>query len=203
MTHSSKASRFVLAIGLLVLLTVSPTLAKDKKTVIETFTAFATNLGVGAATQININLFEFTSEEERKQLIDTFVAGGGAALYKALDDMTMAEEKAYMRIGGSQGYQLFYAYEAMVEGKRQVVFVTARPITMGESLSNSRSLDNNLTLVAIQLDPETGEGTGAMSLATELTIDKKTGKLDIETVGNQTTKFNKVTSKKPKQKKQK
>ena len=39
-----------------------------------------------------------------------------------------------------------------------------------------------------------------MSLAVELKIDKKTGALDIEHVGNQVTKFNKVSSKKKKPK---
>lgn len=187
-----------LAISILVLsVAATPAVAKDKKQIIETFTAFATNLGVGAATQVNINLFTFTTPDERQDLIDAFQQGGGEALYKALDSMKLADEKAYMRVGGSTGYQLYYAFEGTVEGgQRQIVFATARPITMRESMNNSRTLDNNLTVIVLQLDPETGVGTGAMSLATELSIDKKTGKLDIETVGNQVTKFNKVTSKK-------
>ena len=188
------------ALLLIVAITVAPAAAK-KKPVIETFTAFATNLGIGAASQININLFQFTSLDERQDLIELFEQGGGDALYKALNDMKMSEEKAFMRVGGSTGYQLYYAFEATVEGgTRQIIFATARPITMRESMNNSRTLDNNLTLIVLHLDPETGEGTGVMSLATELSIDKKTGALNIEHVGNQVTQFNKVTSKKKKPK---
>ena len=56
----------------------------------------------------------------------------------------------------------------------------------------SRTTDYNVTLVILDLDPETGEGTGTVIGGAELSVEEETGQLHIEIAGHRPTELKKV-----------
>ena len=189
----------LLAIALLATVSGSAE-AKEKKEKIEQYTARAFNVQKGRAANINIVINEWTTPEEREGLIQTFLDGGSKALYNALNHKS---EKAYLKLAGSLGYDMQYAWQVEIEGKRRIVLATDRPMGFLELARNTRSTDYNVSLVVLELDPETGEGEGSAVGGAELSIDKETKRLNIEFAGTQPTKLVKVTRTFPKKKKKK
>ena len=69
---------------------------------------------------------------------------------------------AYLRAPNTLGYQMRYAFQYEADGKRHIILGTDRPIAMGEvSERLPDSQENNISLVTLELDQESGEGTGA------------------------------------------
>lgn len=59
-------------------------------------------------------------------------------------------------------------------------------------IRGSRSTDYDISLLVLEIDEATGEGTGSLVMGAELTIDKETGRLMIETATTQPTRLTKV-----------
>jgi len=175
-----------------------PAWAKEKREPIEKFRARAFDINLGRAANLDIVIYEWTSPEERQALIKTFVENGNEALYDALDDVS---EKGYLRLPQTLGYDMQYAWQVKVGGKRRIVLATDRPMGFLELSRGFRSRDYNVTLVVLELDPETGEGEGTAMGGAELKIDKKTGRLEIEFAGTQPTRLTNVKRLKAKKKK--
>jgi len=93
-----------------------------------------------------------------------------------------------------------YAFQYEADGKRHIILGTDRPIAMGEIMRDTRTAENNISLVTLDLDPKSGEGTGAMVFGAEFGHNKKTGQLEIETLSMNPTKFTKVKTEKVKHK---
>jgi len=185
------------AIALLVI-GMSPAFAKEKKQVTERFQATAMDLDSGRASILEIGIFEWSTDDDRQALITAFNEGGNDAVYK---HMSKQDEMAFVRAPNTLGYQMRYAYQAEVDGKRLIVLGTDRPIAMGEVMRDSWTQDNNISIVTLTLDPETGEGTGTMVFGAEFGVDKKTGKISIESVATNPTEFTKVEKLEKKKKK--
>ncbi len=187
-----------IAIKAVVLAVLAPAEAKDKKEPIEKFRARAVSLDRGAAKNLDIVIYEWTTPEERQALLQTFLDGGSKALYDALDDQS---EKGYVKLPQTLGYDMQYAWQVEVEGKRRIVLATDRPMGFIELARNTRSTDYNVSLVVLELDPETGEGEGLAMGGAELSIDQETGRLNIEFRGTQPTKLTNVKRLAPKKEK--
>jgi len=110
-------------------------------------------------------------------------------------------EKGYLQLPQTLGYDMQYAWQVEVEGKRRIVLATDRPMGFLELSRGFRSRDYNVSLVVLDLDPETGEGEGTAMGGAELSIDKKTGRLQIEFAGTQPTRLANVKKLKAKKKK--
>ena len=180
------------------ILLVSPVVAKEKKHPIERYEATAMSLQAGRASIMEIGIFGFNTEEDRKAMIQAFEQGGGEALYKTLSKQ---EEMAFVSLPETLGYQMRYAFQSESNGKRIITLATDRPIAMGEVMQGSWSREDNISLVFLELDPATGEGTGEMIVGAGFSINKKTGKLEIETLGQEPIKFTEVKPQKAKHKK--
>ena len=174
----NKISIHVILVTLLSLGVALPALAKEKKEVLERFRAHAMSLERGRATLLTITINSWTTPEERQALAQALADGGGRGLYDYLDKQ---EDKGYLQVPGSLGYEMRYAFQFQNEGKRQIVLGTNRPILIGEMMRGSRSTDYDISLLVLELDEAAGEGTGTLVMGAELTIDKETGKLVIET----------------------
>ena len=185
-----------LAIALLTT-AAGPAWAKEKREPIEKFRARAFDINRGAAAHLDIVIYEWTSPEERQALVQTFFDSGNEALYDALYD---ASEKGYLRLPQTLGYDMKYAWQVEVEGKRRIVLATDRPMGFLEMSRGFRSRDYNVSLVVLELDPETGEGEGVAMGGAELSLDKETGRLNIEFVGTQPTRLTNVKKLKAKKK---
>ena len=94
--------------------------------------------------------------------------------------------------------RLHYAWQYEKDGKREVVLVTDRPISMGEAASASRSLDYDTTVITMEFptDDKDAEGTGLLHMALKIRYDDKEKKLKVEELGQQPTRLTKITRKK-------
>ena len=186
----------LLAAGFLTL--AAGPVAAEKKQPLEKFRARAISLDRGAAKNLDITIYEWTTPEERQALIQTLRDGGSKALYDALDDNG---EKGYVKLPQTLGYDMNYAWEVEHEGKRRIVLATNRPMAFLELMRNTRSTDYNVSLIVLEIDPKTGEGEGTATGGAELSIDKETGLLTIEIRGTQPTRLTQVKPLKIKDKK--
>ncbi len=179
----------VLLAAVLLITAVEPIEARKSREPIEKYRARAFNIDWGGATNLDIVIYEWTTPEERQDLIRTFVEEGGDALYEALDDTT---QKGFIKLPRTLGYDMQYAWQFETEGRRRIVLASDRPMGFMELSRNARSTDYDVTLVVLDLDPETGEGTGTVALGAELSVDKESGRLQVEIAGRQPTDLKKV-----------
>ena len=168
---------------------VEPVPAKTTREPLEKYRARAFNVDWGGATNLDIVIYEWTTPEERQDLIRTFVEDGGDALYDALNDTS---QKGFIKMPRTLGYDMRYAWQVEVEGRRRIVLASDRPMGFLELSRGARSTDYDVTLVVLDLDPETGEGTGTVALGAELSVDKESGRLQVEIPGYRPTELKKV-----------
>jgi hypothetical protein len=143
----------------------------------------------GVAKKLDIVIYDWTTPEERQALLDTFVEGGSQALYNALG---RESGKGYLKLPQSLAYDLQYAWQFEHEGRRRIVLASDRPTGFLELVHNTRSTDYNVSLVVLDLDPETGKGEGSVTGGAELSIDRETGRLEIKFAGTQPARLTKV-----------
>jgi hypothetical protein len=194
-TSSLRTAPLVLLAGALLATLAAPAGAKEKREPIEKFRAHAFNHDRGRATQLYVGIYEWTTPEERQALLQTFADRGSGALYDALGDQTV---KGYVKTPRTLGYEMQYAWQLEVEGRRRIVLATDRPMGILELARGGRSTDYNVSLVVLEVDPETGEGEGSAVGSAELSIDEKTGQLVVEFAGLHATKLAKVKTVEPK-----
>ena len=198
-TRIAIKSALFITLAMTMLATISgPIWAKEKREPIEKFRARAFDIQRGRASFLDIVIYEWTTPEERQALIKTFVEEGSKALYDALGDV---KDKGYLRLPQTLGYDMQYAWQVEVGGKRRIVLATDRPMSFLELAGGFRSRDYNVSLVVLELDPETGKGEGTAMGGAELSIDNKTGRLQIEFAGTQPTRLTNVEPRSPKKKK--
>jgi len=179
----------LLAAGLLVFAPDAALAKKEKKEPLEKYRARAISLDRGAAKFLDIVIEEWTTPEERESLLKAFADGGSKGLYSALSKQ---DDKGYVKLANTLGYDMRYAWQFEHEGKRHIVLASDRPFGFVELRSASRSTDYNVSLVVLKFDPETGEGEGHAAAGVEISVDKKTGQLKIEYRGTQPTRLMKV-----------
>jgi hypothetical protein len=151
----------------------------DDAKVEETYRANAVALGKGLASQLQITITRWTTDEERKMLLKTLVEQGQEAMLKILEKQ---KETGFMRLPNTMGYRIYYAYQIRDGANRRIVVATDRPVTMVEAWRNGRSIDYAITLVELQLD-ETNKGEGWMGFAVKLKMDPEKKTLAIENYG--------------------
>jgi hypothetical protein len=168
--------RLALATALLALATVDWTVAAVGQTASNTqkeeFIANAvnmSNIGNPGASQVEISVNRYTTDEARDRLMATFRENGASGLLKALQSEPPVGN---IRAPGSLSYDLRYARQLPgEEGGRRIVLATDRPIGFAEAANNSRTMDYPFTLVELRLDKD-GHGEGKLSVATKLTLNE-------------------------------
>lgn len=148
----------------------------------ERFTAMAVNMARGGAGTIEIAVDRWSTEAERKQLLDTLAEKGAD---KLLDVLQKLPRVGYFRLNGGLGYDLHYAYRTAGEdGGARVVLATDRRIGFWEAANQPRSIDYPFTIVELHLNND-GVGEGKMSLATKITMDKNRTAITLENYATQ------------------
>lgn len=165
---------------------------KPKRQPIETLRARAINMERGSATDLVIVVYEWTTPEERRALRQTLAANGARAFYAALHDLG---EKGYVKAPQALGYVLRYAWQVEVEGRRRIVLAADRPMSF-----LGVPTDYSLSLVVLDIDPETGNGEGAAAGGTAPSFDGETGELRIRSPGALPTTLRQVKTVAPKKK---
>lgn len=172
--------RRIIPMGLLAvtaLFAAAVLISEDEKP-IETFTCFAANMQRGSAGVIDINIYRWSTDQEREMLLTTLQEKGRDALVDAL--MSIRPRVGYMRTPNSIGYDLFYARNnAQPDGSRRIVVATNRRVAFNEARNNTRSMQYQLTAIEIHLDKD-GKGEGKMQPAAKISWDAKAKKIELE-----------------------
>ena len=145
-------------------------------------TAMGTSTQMGKIYNINIHIEQFSTPDDRQVLIDAFTRSGQAGLVDALQDM---KSKGRVRFSsGGVGNDVKYIMELPSDNGRRFRLVTDRNLAFGELSYGTRSKDYDVGAIELVLNPDGKGGSGTLLPACKLTVDKKTGQIEIETYQN-------------------
>jgi hypothetical protein len=147
----------------------------------ETIQAVTTGSGTqaGQITTMMLQIYEFSTDEDRQILVDAFQKGQNQGLFNALSKM-----KAIGRISltGTLGMDVSYIKMAPTSTGRKIRFVTNRTIAYGEGYADNSNATGtfNLTGGEFELnDSDRKQSKGVLYPAAKLVIDKE-GQLQIQ-----------------------
>lgn len=164
---------FVL-IGLAVLPALS---AKRSKYETIEATAMGTGTQMGQVIGVSLEIYEFSTPEDRQVLLDAFMKGQNQGLVNALTKMRAV---GHCSITGTLGYDVSFIKMTPTPTGREIRFVTNRQLRFGEVFADTQSQAFNLTGGILELnDTDKSKSTGVLYPAAQLAIDKE-GKLQIE-----------------------
>jgi len=144
-------------------------------------TAMGTSTQLGRIVNINIYIEGFSTQDDRKALIDAFARSGQDGLVDVLQDM---KPKGRVRFSsGGVGNDVKYIIELPSKNGRRLRLVTDRWLLFGELYASTRSKDYSVGAIELNLTPD-GKGSGTVLPACKLTVDKKTKQIEIETYQN-------------------
>jgi hypothetical protein len=164
---------------LIVLLILASTFAFSRGPKSETIEASAMGTGTQMGQEIGVTLeiYEFSTPEDRQILLDAFNKGKNQGLVNALSKMKAV---GHCSITGTLGYDVSYIRLTNTPTGRKIVFVTNRQIRFGEAFFDTQSQNFNLTAGEFDLnDSDKSKSAGFVYPAAELVIDKQ-GQLQIE-----------------------
>jgi len=180
MTHTF-LGRSIVAAAVAAVLAVTAA-AQEAKPKPVRFTAFAVNLGSGPnAGTVDIVLERLSSDEERANLLATFLEGGQDKLLTALQQVK--PRVGYIRTPNSLGYDLQYAYRTVnSDGSSRIVIGTDRRVGYWEARNQPRTMDYPFTLIEMRLDKD-GNGEGRMAVSTKISRSKDGKTIELENYG--------------------
>jgi hypothetical protein len=176
MRHITTARTYKFAFGSLMLsslLALASVLAFSRGPKPETIEASAMGTGtqLGQIIGVTLDIYEYSTPEDRQILMDAFTKSQNQGLVNALSKM-----KAVGRcsITGTLGYDVSYIRMTTTPTGRKIVFVTNRQIRFGEAFFDSQSQSFNLTAGEFELnDADKHKSAGVVYPATQLIIDKQ------------------------------
>jgi len=140
-------------------------------------TAMGTGTQMGQVIGVTLEIYDYSTPEDRQVLINAFTKGQNQGLVNALSKMKAV---GHCSITGTLGYDVSYIRMTNTPTGRKIVFVTNRPIGFGEAFFDSQSQNFNLTSGEFDLnDTDKNKSTGTVYPAAQLTIDKQ-GQLQID-----------------------
>lgn len=144
--------------------------AREKYETIEA-QAWGTGTQMGATIGVSLNIFEFSTPADRAILVQAFNKAQNQGLVNALNKMRAV---GHVEITGTLGYDCSYIRMTPTPTGRKIVFVTNRPITMGEAYFDTQSQSYNLTAGILEInDQDKSKSTGSLYPAAMLAIDKQ------------------------------
>lgn len=184
--HSKSKSYRWIPIGLvltgLLILAAFPALSakKVKDETIEA-TAMGTGTQLGQTIGISVEIYEYSTPEDRQILLDAFTKGQNQGLVNALTKMHAV---GHISITGTLGYDLAFVRMIPTPTGRKIRFVTNRQLRFGEVWADAQSTAFNLTGGEFDLnDTDRSKSTGVLYPECQLAIDKQ-GQLQIQLAQN-------------------
>jgi hypothetical protein len=192
------AGATVVAFAMSVALGASVEQTAGEKLDITAFAVNMSNIGTGANAVVNIRIDRWTTEAERKRLIDTMLTKGADALLRELQKTPSNGRFSIPGLVGPDPHQLrlgndlHYAWQSpQPEGGRRIVIATDRYIGMAEARNQPRTVDYPFTLFELRVDKE-GKGQGKMAVATKINFDKKKNEIELENYASEPVRLNEV-----------
>ena len=161
------------------------------------WTAWALNmLGGGGGTTVTIGVYRWSTDAERTALINVLKEEGSPEM---VADMSQLPQVGFIMTQGTLAYALYYAREnTLPDGTKQVVLATNRPLTFGGSLAGTtRTLKYDLGVIEMHFPKNGGEGEGKIIGQGMATIDKTTGKIEVNNYSGQPTRLMQIKAEKP------
>jgi hypothetical protein len=167
----------LLVTGLVVLAIFPAFSAKGSKNETIGATAMGTGNQMGQVISISVEIYDYSTPEDRQLLVEAFTKGQNQGLVNALTKMHAV---GHISITGTLGYDLSFVRMIPTPTGRKIRFVTNRQLTFGEVWADSQSTAFNLTGGEFDLDDtDKKKSTGVLYPACQLAIDKE-GQLQIQ-----------------------
>jgi hypothetical protein len=167
----------LLVTGLVVLAIFPAFSAKGSKNETIGATAMGTGNQMGQVISISVEIYDYSTPEDRQLLVEAFTRGQNQGLVNALTKMHAV---GHISITGTLGYDLSFVRMIPTPTGRKIRFVTNRQLTFGEVWADSQSTAFNLTGGEFDLDDtDKKKSTGVLYPACQLAIDKE-GQLQIQ-----------------------
>jgi hypothetical protein len=173
------ASKGLVVVGI-ALLATQVVSARDKYETLEA-QAFGTGTQMGQNIGVTLNIYEFSTPQDRVNLVQAFEKGQNQGLVTALSKMKAV---GHVEITGTLGYDCSYIKMTPTPTGRKIVFVTNRQIRFGEAFTDSQSQSFNLTAGVFELNSQDkSKSTGMLYPAAQLILDKE-GQLQLDLAQN-------------------
>ena len=168
---------YKLAIGgsmLVALLTVGslPFFSRDrvKNETIEA-TAMGTSTQLGEIVGVSVEIYDFSTPEDRQVLVQAFEKGQNNGLVNALSKMRAV---GHCSITGTLGYDVSFIRMIPTPTGRKIRWITNRLLRFGEVYADTQSQSFNLTGGEFDInDTDKSKSTGVLYPACQLAMDKE------------------------------
>jgi hypothetical protein len=140
----------------------------------ETFTAKTINLAVGAGQDLKIDVFRWSTDDERKAILTALKGKGDAGVADALPK---SPSLGSLWTNENLGYTIRYAYrDTTSNGSDRVILLIDRRLgswagQVWKTPGSSEAPDYPFVLIELHLS-RTGTGEGKMSLTTKVAADE-------------------------------
>jgi len=179
----SKASpkSYKLVIGglmLVALLTLGslPFFSREKNETIEA-SAMGTSTQLGQVVGVSLEIYEFSTPQDRQVLVEAFEKGQNNGLVTALSKMRAV---GHCSITCTLGYDVSFIRMIPTPTGRNIRFITNRLLRFGEVYADTQSQSFNLTAGEFDLnDTDKHKSTGVLYPACQLAMDKE-GKIQFQ-----------------------
>jgi len=149
---------------------------RDKYETIEA-TAMGTGTQLGASVNVSLEIYQYSTLDDRQILVQAFEKGQNQGLVNALSRMKAV---GHCSITGTLGYDVAYIHMIPTATGRQIRFVTNRLLRFGEVYWDTQSSYYNLTAGVFDInDQDKSKNTGVLYPLAQLAIDKE-GQLQIQ-----------------------
>jgi hypothetical protein len=140
-------------------------------------TAIGTGTQMGQMIGVSVEIYQYSTPEDKQILVEAFAKGQNQGLVNALTRMRAA---GHISITGTLGYDLAFIRMIPTPTGRKIRFVTNRQLRFGEVWADTQSTAFNLTGGEFELDDtDRSKSTGVLYPACQIAIDKQ-GQLQIE-----------------------
>jgi len=169
----TKLSKVMLGILLVLALTLGgsiPGVSREKHETISA-TARGTGTQLGGSVGVTLNIYNFSTPEDRQTLNEAFQKGQNQGLVDALRKMKAV---GHIEITGTVGSDCAYIRMDPTSTGRKIVFVTNRWIRTAEVRADSQSQAYNLTAGILDInDQDKSKSSGVLYPAAQITINKE------------------------------
>jgi hypothetical protein len=165
----SKRLKMSIATAAILAMSAVSGFARDKYETIDA-QARGTSTQLGKNFTVRLVVYEYSTPEDRKILVESFQHGQNDGLVNALEKM---ESVGRITMPGTLGFDVSYIHQVKTPTGRSIRFITNRKIAFGESYWSTQSKSFNLTAGEIRInDQDKNKSDGVLFPATQLTINK-------------------------------